>query len=142
MEYTTNQKGLITEMEVMLYLVKLGYNVSKPLNADSRYDCILDINGNLLKIQIKTSHWKNDEHTAFKLNTKSVTTSGGCNVTTVYNKKEIDYFATYIDGQVYLIPVEECSAEKTIWTGMPANNQVKNISFATKYIASEVLKNL
>ena len=28
MEYTTNQKGLITEMQVMLRLVQMGYDVS------------------------------------------------------------------------------------------------------------------
>lgn len=45
MQYTTNQKGLITEMQVMLRFIEMGYNVSQPLNADSKYDCILDVNG-------------------------------------------------------------------------------------------------
>ena len=44
MEYTTNQKGLITEMEVALKLIKMGYQVSQPLNADSKYDFIVDVN--------------------------------------------------------------------------------------------------
>lgn len=50
MQYTTNQKGLITEMSVALYLIKLGYNVSQPLNADSRYDYIVDTGKQLLRL--------------------------------------------------------------------------------------------
>ena len=34
-----------------------------------------------------------------------------------YTKDEIDFFATYWENQCYLIPVECCSTEKTLWFG-------------------------
>ena len=58
-------------------------------------------------------------------------------------KDDIDFFATYHQGKVYLIPVEECSgATKTIRYTPPKNGQRKGISFAEDYLAEEVLKKL
>ena len=50
----THFKGKITELEVAESFLALGYQVSQPLVSDSRYDFIVDIKGQLLKIQVKT----------------------------------------------------------------------------------------
>ena len=42
--------GEITEQQVALEFLKLGYLVSKPLVQSSRYDFIVEINHNLYKI--------------------------------------------------------------------------------------------
>ena len=52
---TTNQKGKQTELEILLYVTKLGYSVSIPWGDKDRYDQIWDINGNLIRIQVKTA---------------------------------------------------------------------------------------
>ena len=133
----TNFKGCITELKVMLHLLELGYNVSQPLLQHSKYDCVVDVNNKLYRIQIKTS--RQECQKSFKFNCKSVTTTGNKTVTTKYSKNEIDFFATEWNGTFYLIPVEECSVEKRLWLEKPTN---KNSAFAENYIMEEVLKQL
>lgn len=140
MEYTTNQKGLITEMQVALYFIQLGYNVSQPLNMDSRYDFILDVNGKLLKIQVKTSHLSSPDTIQFKCRSITGRNQKGILKTSRYSENEIDYFATYWNNQCYLIPVNECSAAKTIH--LTRENGRSNYTYADQYIASEVIKQL
>ena len=140
MEYTTNQKGLITEMEVMLHFIKLGYNVSQPLNSDSRYDCIVDVDGKLLKIQIKTSHVAKAKN-SFEFKCRSITTTQNQYKQSKYNENEIDFFATIWENQVYLVPVNECSSEKTLHL-LKEKPIRANWSYAEDFIASEVLKKL
>ena len=54
--------GEITEQQVALEFLKLGYLVSKPLVQSSRYDFIVEINHNLYKIQAKTGTVKEDDY--------------------------------------------------------------------------------
>lgn len=51
----TNIKGKISELEILTLVTKLGYSVSIPFGDKDKYDQIWDINGHLLKIQIKTA---------------------------------------------------------------------------------------
>ena len=138
MEYTTNQKGLITEMEVALYFIKLGYNVSQPLNADSRYDFILDTGNHLLRIQVKTAHQiENKPIISFKC--RCVT--GRRTVKhSLYTSDEIDYFATFWEGKCYLVPVNECSTEKALRLNKDIIHS--NWNYAEDYLAEEVLTTL
>ena len=139
MEYTTNQKGLITEMEVALKLIKMGYQVSQPLNPDSRYDFIVDVNNRLLRIQVKTAHLSPKTKNAIQFKCRSIT-GHGITKTSLYSDTDIDYFATYWNDEVYLVPVNECSAEKTL--RLSKDNYRVNSSYAEDYIASEVLQTL
>ena len=59
-----------------------------------------------------------------------------------YTKKEIDYFATYWNNECYLIPVEECSVEKTLRFSIPKNSQTKGISFANDYLLENILNKI
>ena len=133
----TNQKGKITEIEVLSYITKLGYSVSIPFGDKDRYDQIWDIDGKLLKIQIKTSHWKNDKHNAFTFKCK--TTSNGKEYR--YTEKDIDFFATIWEDKCYLIPVKECSTEKTLWITQGVGYN-KNCRMASEYVVEEVLKSI
>ena len=47
--------------------------------------------------------------------------------------EEIDYFATYFNNKCYLVPIEECSSEKTLRFEPPANGQRVGITFAEDY---------
>ena len=51
----THFLGKITELQVAEAFLQRGFQVCQPLVSDSRYDFIVDINGRLLKIQVKTS---------------------------------------------------------------------------------------
>lgn len=140
--YTTNQIGDITEAEVALYLMKLGFTISKPINSGSRYDFILDTGTKLLKLQVKTASKvpksKNITSNIIKFNCKSVSAKRHTNKQTRYSAEEIDYFATFWDGKCYLVPVNECSVEKRLH--LSNINLKNNQCYAENYLAEEVLK--
>ena len=110
------KKGLLTELRCELDFTNLGYVVSKPITADSRYDYIVDINGRLLKIQCKTGAAYDAEETAFSFlccstnwNTKSLHS---------YNKDEIGHSRPYlgivlkIENYEYFVPLYSYREEK------------------------------
>lgn len=121
-ELLSKQKGDLTELQCITAFYELGYIVSIPYGENSRYDLIADINGRLIKIQVKKSRIKKeDEAIVFICRSTNVNTQK----TTYrrYNKEQIDYFATFWDGKCYLIPVEECGVEKTLRFCYPSNGQ-------------------
>ena len=132
----SNQKGKITELELLLHLTKLGYSVSIPYGDKDKYDQIWDINGKLIRVQIKTSRWKNETQKGIIFNCYS-TVNGKKHI---YSSEEIDYFATYWNDKYYLIPVNECSTEKTLWFELSSNNS--KCCLAKDYELEEVLKNI
>jgi hypothetical protein len=132
----TNLKGTITELKCKTYFLELGYMVSTP-ESPARYDFILDLDGQLLKIQVKSS--KSDgEKISFETCSSHITRHGASRRT--YKEDGIDYFCTWFENECYLVPVSECgSREKSLRLVPTKNGQVKNISFAKNYIAKEVL---
>ena len=138
----SKQKGNITEIQCMLAFLKLGYNILTPYGDCERYDFVVDINGQLLKIQVKTS---SDSHIdegyiAFKCVNK--TTKNGKFVMHSYDKEQIDYFMTFYNGKSYLVPVEECSTEKRLRFIPPKNGQTKGITFAEEYELEKVVNKI
>ena len=69
-ENSTQYIGQLTEQKCFLKCLEAGYQVSKPIFDNARYDFILDTGERLLKIQIKTSAW-NEDKTAFFVNVKA-----------------------------------------------------------------------
>lgn len=137
MEITTQQKGITTELYVASYLLSLGYNVSQPFSQDSRYDLIVDVNNKLLRLQVKTSRLISAHSISF--NCRSTTKNSKTNKSRSYGKSEIDYFATFWNNRVYLVPVGECSSQKCLHLEPPTQS---NWSYINDYEAEEVLKNL
>lgn len=131
--------GNITELEVLTYITKLGYQVSIPFGDRERYDQIWDINGKLLKIQVKTSHLDGEK---IKFSCRSSHRVQGKCINAKYSADEIDFFATYWNGKCYLVPVNETSNEKTLRFAPPKNGQIKGVSFAKDYEVEEVLKKI
>ena len=134
----TNIKGTITELKCKTYFLELGYMVSTP-ESPTRYDFILDTGNKLLKVQVKTSHLKEDgAKFAFKVSSTHITANGTSRHH--YRDDGIDYFCTWYDNECYLIPVSECGTDEKFLRLKPTKNgQVKNISFAKDYVAKEVL---
>ena len=131
----TNTLLKITELEVMSYIIKKGYSVSIPYGDKDRYDQIWDINGQLYRIQVKTCHLCT-KNSGKAIEFKTTGTSNG--QTTSYSKKDIDYFATFWENQVYIVPVEETSSKKTL--RFESNSNQPSISWAKDYTVEEVLK--
>lgn len=137
----TKQKGIIVELECITYLYKLGYQVSTPYGENSRYDLIVDINGKLIRVQCKScvlgegGSFINFRCVSVRKNTKKTRRRK-------YTPEEIDYFATYYDNQCYLVPVKECSTDKSLRFYPPKNGQKKGISFAEDYTAEKQIEKI
>lgn len=134
--------GNLTELQCITALYELGCDVSIPFGNSQKYDIIIDWNNQLYKVQIKHSTLYEDEsYLVFKTRWQGHNTSGYTQ--TSYTKEDIDFFATYFNGDVYLIPVEQCSgADKRLRLKPTKNGQIKGVNFAEDYLAKEVLKNL
>lgn len=139
MEKDNKTKGRITEQRCYLKCLEQGYQVSRPMYDDARYDFILDTGQKLLKIQIKSSTW-NEDKTAFSFNGYSQHSTGKGNKRMKYTNKEIDYFMTEKDNQFYLYPAEEEGfVQKTL--RISSKREAKNIVWAKNYLFEEVSKN-
>lgn len=132
------QKGLLTELHCQLAFTELGFLVMTPLSEDSRYDYIIDLGNKFLRIQCKTCNPKSDgSGITFSCRSTQVNATG-CHSKS-YTKNEIDYFYTYYLGISYLVPVEECSSDKTLRFTIPQSGQIKGISFAKDFELKKVL---
>ena len=137
----TQYKGALTQQKCFLKCIEMGFTVSKPIFDNARYDFILDTGNNLLKIQVKTSRWKDEEHSGFIFNCYSQHSLSTGNKVMKYTKKEIDFFMTEQEGIFYLYPAPEQGLKEKTLRILPAKSgQVKNISFAKDYIFEEVIK--
>lgn len=136
----SKQKGNITELETMLAFLKLGYNVLTPYGDCERYDFVVDVNGKFVRVQSKTSSTE-DNGASFKFSCRSCNRKDGKIVHHSYSSEEIDYFVTTFNGKCYLIPVEECGADKRLRILPTKNGQVRGITWAKDYELEEVVKN-
>lgn len=136
----TKSKGNIVELQCMSAFMELGYNCSIPYGDGAKYDFIVDYNGELLRIQCKSSTHpirngiKDTE--AFHFSTVSQTTNTTKTTRHTYSSEQIDYFATWFNGNVYVVPVEECSTNKTLRFS-PPNNGNNNYNKAEDYLISK-----
>lgn len=137
---STQFKGTVTELQVATYLLQLGYIVSQPLVQDSKYDLIVDVNHKLIRLQVKTAR-KQDRNKGESIvfNCRSTTNNVRECKQRYYSTEEVDYFATYWNDRVFLVPINECSSEKTIWIEKPLNS---SSTYAYDYTAEEVLGNI
>lgn len=103
----TQLQGAMTEQKCFLKCIESGFIVSKPLFDNARYDFILDANGKLYRIQVKTSHWTDETKAAFVFNGYSQHSIGNGNKRMKYTNQEIDYFMTEQEGIFYLYPASD-----------------------------------
>ena len=139
-DMNSKQIGNITELETMLAFLKAGFNVLTPYGDCERYDFAVDANGKFFRIQSKTSR-SNDDGASFSFSGRSCNRKDGKIVHHAYTNDEIDYFVISFNGKCYLIPVEECGAEKKLRILPAKNGQVRGVTWAKDYELEEVVKN-
>lgn len=137
MQLTSKQKGNLTELQCLTAFMEQGCGINIPYGDNSKYDFIADINGKLFKIQVKTSSLKDENAIMFSCRSTHVNCKGTINER--YTSQDIDFFATYWNNRCYLIPINECSASKTLRFAPPKSGQLKGITFAKDY---ELIKQL
>lgn len=133
MDKTPKRKGCIIELKVMAELLKYG-EVSIPYGNNARYDCILDINGALKKVQIKTARRIDENRFCVPFANTS-----GCN-RKPYSSNEVDYIATYYNKVLYLFPIELGAQNQfTLSFEYPSNGLRKCIHIASDFLAEKIL---
>lgn len=142
MDYT-QMLGNSNELKCITAFIQLGFECSVPYGNGAKYDFIADDGEHLYRIQCKCSNYVNDHgitrEDAFSFNATCQTTNTKETIRYTYSNKEIDYFATYFKGKVYIVPVEECGTSKTLRFEPPANGQ-KNYSKAEDYLITNIFK--
>lgn len=133
---TSNFKGSLTELQCLTKFTELGYQVSLPFGGQARYDFLVDINGKIIRVQVKTARWENGSIMFECRNSHFI---NGHHVHSKYGKKEIDYFSTYWEGKCYLIPIEECNNSKRLRIEPTQNT---NVNWAKDYEIEEVLNRI
>ena len=132
-------KGRITELKCELWFLEHNYLVSIP-TIPSPYDFLVDVNGKIIKIQVKTCHLSTDG-SGIEFNVSSMTHNNSGYTKRLYSKNDVDYFMTYYDNQCYLIPFSVCGvSNKKLRFSPPANGQHKNISFTTDFLAENIIE--
>ena len=108
MPLTTSQKGDLSEAAVLAAFVKRRVSISIPWGNSQAYDLIADVNGSLLRIQVKTGV-RRGAFIVFRC----------CSQTRdrkplLYDGKA-DYYAVFCpdDDRVYILPVAECGRSAT-----------------------------
>lgn len=116
--------GIIGEAKVLSRFVELDVPISVPFGDNASYDLVAEINGNLKKIQVKTSSSSINGAVLFRLAKQRNSTTKS--YTNFYTTEEVDYYALYstVRDKVYLIPFGDCgSTSVTIRYEPPKNNQ-------------------
>lgn len=132
-------KGITTELDCIRAFIAAGFQVSIPYGDCARYDFIADKDNKLLRVQVKSSSWVDETKTAFMFYARSAHINSKGVKQQIYDKNQIDYFATFFENKCYVIPVQECSISKTLRFQPPKTGQLKGINFAADYELNKVL---
>lgn len=133
-------KGDINELQVILYAIQHGVNVSIPFGDRCRYDQIWDYNGRIFRVQAKTPQISKD---SISVTCKSVARIHGKYIQHPYTSDEIDCIATYFDGECYVIPVDEIgSTAFALRLNFPKNNQATSVHLAENYTFDKFLERI
>jgi hypothetical protein len=101
------------------YFTSLGYPVALPLNDTQKYDLIVDFNGGLQRISVKTSRYSpKGDNLTFEVGLKNTGGASGKSVIRNFDNTTCDYVFIYTaDESLYLIPALEITSKSTITVG-------------------------
>ncbi len=108
----TKLKADIAESAVVTALLKRGFRVLKPVGDRLPYDLALDVNGKLLRLQVKSAWYYNGSYT---VDTRRTKTNRRRMLRVRYDENDFDFAIVYIERleTFYVIPVSKFSAYKS-----------------------------
>jgi hypothetical protein len=131
---TPSQKGAAAEAAITAMAVELGLTVLRPLCEGRRYDLVIDLEPELLRVQCKLAT-RLGGVLSIRLKTNRCTPAGY--VSTCYTATEIDAIGAYSPElrRCFLIPISEVSGRGTIYLRLDPtrNNQAVGIKWAQEY---------
>ncbi len=104
----TKLKGDIAEQAVVLYALKQGWGVLRPVGDRLAYDLVFDIDGKLVKIQVKSA-WFDIKTQNYVVDTRRTKTNRRQMIRSIYANNDFDFAVVYIENLdiFYVIPVND-----------------------------------
>jgi hypothetical protein len=140
---TPSQKGAAAEAAITSAVIQLGLTVLRPLCEGRRYDLIVDLEPELLRVQCKLARQLRGV-LSVHLQTCRHTPRGY--VYTNYSAAEIDAVAAYSSElkRSFLLPIAEVSGMRGVYLRLePAsNNQERGIRWASDYELEPMIRKL
>jgi hypothetical protein len=137
---TPSQKGAAAESAIAAAAIELGFTVLRPLCEGRRYDLVIDLDPELLRVQCKWAR-RLDGVLSINLNTSRLTPAGY--VRTTYTPAQVDAIGAYSAelGRCFLIPIADVAGGRGIHLRLaPArNNQARRIRWASEYELSAMV---
>ena len=108
----TKLKADIAESAVITALLKKGFRVLKPVGDRLPYDVAVDVNGRLIRIQVKSAWHYNGSYT---VDTRRTKTNRRYMRRAYYGENDFDFAIVYIDrlNVFYVIPLSAFSTYKS-----------------------------
>jgi hypothetical protein len=142
-ELNPSQKGAVAEAAITTAAVELGFTVLRPLCEGRRYDLVIDLEPELLRVQCKLGRYLSGV-VVVNLSTSRFTPGGY--VRTSYTAIEVDAIGVYSPAlhRSFLIPIAEVSGGRSVHLRVdPArNNQAEGIKWARDYEFEPVIASL
>jgi hypothetical protein len=139
---TTDQKGVLAEQAIVFEALKLGAGVFQPVG-DERYDLILDLRPDLLRVQCK---WATRTRDVVQIRTRTCRRGREGLIHRSYELGEIDAIAAYCADldQCYLLPLEMSVGRTMVQLRIAPsrNNQQLRINWARDYEFRATLQQL
>ena len=103
----TKLKGDVAEQAAILHALKRGWGVAKPIGDRLPYDLIFDVQGTLVKIQVKLA-WYDAGSGNYVVDNRRTKTNRRVMVRDVYQPNDFDFALAYLDDLdlFYILPVE------------------------------------
>ena len=112
--------GQRSEGAILAHLIRRGYSVLVPFGVNQRYDLVLDIEGELLRVQCKTGRLR-DGTVRFRTESSRINTKGA--FTRSY-RGEADLFLVYCpdNDRTYAVPVDDAPPSQMCLRIEPSRN--------------------
>lgn len=135
--WNTKTKGDISEAAVLLALLQTGCIVSVCWGDNARYDLIVDIDGTLNRVQVKTGRVR-DGCVLFRCSSVNVRTG----ITSCY-KGQVEYFGVFVPelNSCYLVPIDHANETEMSFRIEPTkNNQDAYAKWAEDYKITNITR--
>jgi hypothetical protein len=132
--HETQRRGSTAEAAIALAAIRQGFGVFRPQNDGERYDMILDLRPQLVRLQCKAASLVGD---VIIVRCRSGRRTRKGIVMRAYTSDEIDAFAAYCEevDRCFLLPIDrfEGRTAVTLRLGAPRNNQAAGVNWADDY---------
>src|SRR6266699_2001078 len=92
----TKQKGDIAEQAAILQALKRGWGVLKPIGDRLPYDLVFDVEGILIRVQIKSA-WFQESDNAFVVDNRRTKTNRRIMKRQAYESKDFEFALVYLE---------------------------------------------